>query len=334
MSEETVRLQTLNSLKILDTPQEKRFARLTRLAQRLFNVPIALVSLIDEHRVWVEREPGLESLELPSTASLYERALACDTVFVLEDASEDRSFSGSPEGTETPEIRFCAACPVRAPDGSRVGALYVLDTVPRRMTPQDIDLLSDVGQMVESELSALTMATTDELTKLANRRGFRMIAEPLLAVCRRIWNRPIAVTIVDIDGLKQINDESGHEAGDSVIRDFARLLLKVYRDSDVIARIGGDEFCVLLPSVDDADAASPLERLQHRVDSFNAESARPYELSFSAGMVTFDAERHANVDDLLRDADERMYAEKRAKVARQTSSTDAAGTADREKLHS
>lgn len=311
-SGETMRLQTLNAQKILDTPQEERFDRITKLAQRLFDVPVALFSLVDENRIWFKSRQGLESTEMPRAGALCDDALRHETVFVVEDATKDKRFCDNPVVTGAPGVRFYAGFPISAQDGSRLGTLCVLDTVPRHIAPEDIELMHDLGQMIEDELSTLTMATTDEMTKLANRRGFRMIAEPMIALCQRAWH-PATVAMFDLDGLKQINDEFGHEAGDSAIKDFAKLLLKVFRDSDVVARVGGDEFCVLLTDPKEADATVPLERLHLCVDSHNAETERPYDLTFSAGAVAFDKRHHANVDDLLREADQCMYSEKRSK---------------------
>lgn len=311
-SDETLRLQTLNSLKILDTPQEERFDRITKLAQRLFDVPVALFSLVDENRIWFKSRQGFESTEIARTGAFCDHALLSETVFVVEDATKDKDFRDHSAVTDGPGVRFYAGCPVSAADGTRLGTLCVLDTVPRQIAPEDIDLMQDLGQMVEDELSTLTLATTDELTKLANRRGFRMIAEPMIALCQRAWH-PATLAMFDLDGLKQINDQFGHESGDLAIKDFAKLLLKVFRDSDVVARTGGDEFCVLLTDPGEANSTRPLERLQERVDSYIAERERPYPLTFSAGAVPFDKKRHTSVDDLLRDADERMYLQKRAK---------------------
>ena len=173
-------------------------------------------------------------------------------------------------------------------------------------------MMQELGRLIEDELSNLTMASTDVLTKLANRRGFHMIAEPMIALCQRAWH-PATMVMFDLDGLKQINDEFGHEAGDSALKDFARLLLKVFRESDVVARFGGDEFCVLLTDPEEANSTCPLERLQERVDSHNAKRKQQYTLSFSAGVVPFDKKRHTSIDDFLRDADERMYSQKRSK---------------------
>lgn len=311
-SDETLRLQTLNSLKILDTHQEERFDRITKLTQRLLDVPVALFSLVDEDRIWFKSRQGLESAEMPRQGTLCDYVLQCETVFVVEDATKDARFRDNPVVTEAPGVRFYAGYPVCAQDGSRLGTLCVLDTVPRQIASEDIDLMQELGQLIEDELSTLTMASTDVLTKLANRRGFQMIAEPMIALCQRAWH-PATLVMFDLDGLKQINDEFGHEAGDSSIKDFARLLLKVFRESDVVARIGGDEFCVLLTDPEEANSTCPLERLQERVDSYNAKRKQQYTLSFSAGVVPFDKKFHTSVDDLLRDADERMYSQKRSK---------------------
>ena len=309
---ETLHLQTLNSLKILDARREERFDRITRLAQRLFNVPMAMFSLPDENRIWFNSTISDDFAEIPQNGALFESALSCETVCVVEDATKDERFRDIAIVTEAPGVRFFAGCPVSAQDGSRLGTLCVLDTAARQVAQEDIDLMRDLAQMIEDELSTLTMATTDELTKLANRRGFRMIAEPMIALCQRAW-QPATVAIFDLDGLKQINDELGHAAGDLAIKDFSKLLLKVFRDSDVVARVGGDEFCVLLTSPKEDNWTRALERLQQRVDLHNAECERPYALTFSAGAVVFNAKRHASVDDLLRDADQRMYSQKRSK---------------------
>jgi diguanylate cyclase (GGDEF)-like protein len=309
---ETLRLQTLNSMKILDTPQEERFDRITKLAQHLFDVPVALFSLIGENRVWFKSRQGLEVTEMPRAGALCDYALLCDSVFVVEDARKDDRFCDNPVVTDAPGVRFYAGCPVSAQDGSRLGTLCILDSVPRQFAAENVELMHDLRQMIKGELSNLTMATTDELTMLANRRGFRMIAEPMIALCQRAWHPAAAVTF-DLDGLKQINDEFGHAAGDAAIKDFARILLKVFRNSDVIARVGGDEFCVLLTDPTEADPTFPLVRLQRRIDSHNAATNQPYRLAFSAGTAVFNKKRHTSVDDLLRDADQSMYSQKRSK---------------------
>ncbi len=312
LPDETLRLQTLNALKVVDTRQEERFDRITKLAQRLLDVPIAMINLVDEDRFWLQSDSTVELPEMSRTSALCEHALMSETVFLVEDATKDERFCDIPVVADTPGVRFYLGCPVSTADGLRRGTLCVLDTEPRQIGAEDIDSIQDLGHLIEDELATLTMATTDELTKLANRRGFLMIAEPMIALCQRAWH-PTAAAVFDLDGLKEINDEFGHEAGDLAITDFAKLLLKVFRDSDVVARIGGDEFCVLLTDPDEANTSAPLERLQQRVASYNADSDRPFRLTFSAGSVPFDKTRHDTVDDLLRDADERMYVQKRSK---------------------
>lgn len=308
-ADDTLSLQTINTLKILDKTQEERFDRIAKLAQRLLNVPIAILNLRDEGLFWFKAAEDFEFPEMRQDSAFCDCALLGDAVFVVEDATRDDRFRDEPLVAGAPGVRFYAGCPVDAADGQRRGTLCVLDTVPREFGPNEIDSMRELGHMVEDELSALTMATTDDLTKLANWRGFRMIAEPMISLCKRALS-PAAVAMFDLDGLKEINDRYGHGAGDAAIKNFGKLLLKVFRNSDVVARVGGDEFCVLLTDPEEAKADVPLTRLRERVDAFNRDSGEDYTLSFSAGLVSFDRDSHASVEDLLRDADRRMYLQK------------------------
>ena len=312
LPEDTLFLQTLNVRKILDSPREERFDRVTRLAQRLLDVPVALFSLVDEDQIWFKSKQGLEISQVLRPGALCDVALQIGDILLVEDAARDERFRDTSAVTGELGVRFYAGCPVRDQSGSFIGTLCVLDTVPRRIGPDDIEILRDLGLMIEDAISTLAQATTDELTGLANRRGFLMIAEPMVALCRRAWN-PAAALLFDLDGLKSINDQFGHNAGDRAIRDFAKMLLKVFRNSDVVARVGGDEFCVLLTDPEELNSESPLDRLQQRIDNYNTNVEAPLQLRFSSGVTRFSKKRHTTLEDLLREADSRMYAEKRAK---------------------
>ena len=143
---------------------------------------------------------------------------------------------------------------------------------------------------------------------MSNRRGFRALAERALAICSRC-ERPASLLFIDLDGFKPINDEFGHEEGDRALHGMAQHLLESFRESDVIGRIGGDEFCVLL--ADASDPKVPMLRLEQRLSAWC--ETRPYELGFSVGMVHFEPEHHGTVADLMREADGRMYESKRAR---------------------
>ncbi len=310
--DEAERLATLRRLDILDTRSEERFDRLTRLARRLFDVPIALVSLVDADRLWFKSRQGLDATETPRDISFCGHAILGDEVMVVSDASRDDRFEDNPLVVGDPRIRFYAGLPLRAGNGSKLGTLCLIDRAPRSMSGNDLRLLDDLASMGEEELAAIQLATTDELTGLSNRRGFETLAVHALAVCRRT-ERAASLLLLDLDGFKEINDTFGHAEGDRALVDFGRTLLGTFRDSDVVARLGGDEFCVLLTGTGSTGVRDALRRFDDAIRLRNG--ACPYGplLSYSAGAVDYDGKRDASVAELMREADEAMYTEKRAR---------------------
>jgi diguanylate cyclase (GGDEF)-like protein len=156
------------------------------------------------------------------------------------------------------------------------------------------------------------MGTTDTLTRLMNRRGFLPTAEHQLKVANRT-HQPVALMFLDLDGLKLVNDALGHSVGDSMITEAAFVLRETFRSSDLIGRMGGDEFCVLFAADSYHAAKIALTRLKNAVDVANAQEGRPFVLSFSAGVAFYDPEVPRTLDDLIAEADEQMYVRKRAK---------------------
>ena len=132
--EEVRRLAALRAAGLLDTPPEERFDRVTRLAQRLFGVPIALISLADEDRQWFKSRQCLDVEETPRAFSFCAHAIDADDVFEVQDAGADARFVDNPLVTGDTNIRFYAGCPIAGPDGSRLGTLCVIDRRPRHLT--------------------------------------------------------------------------------------------------------------------------------------------------------------------------------------------------------
>ena len=154
------------------------------------------------------------------------------------------------------------------------------------------------------------LSLTDELTGLNNRRGFMILANGLLKFSKRA-NHPICLLYIDMDSLKKINDTFGHAQGDTALTHFANILTKTFRDSDVIARMGGDEFSVLTIDATEGSLKSIQERLQSNVDSYNLVAVRGYTLSFSLGIIRVDLSSTFTVEALLAQADKAMYAHKK-----------------------
>ncbi len=157
-----------------------------------------------------------------------------------------------------------------------------------------------------------SMSLVDELTGLYNRRGFVTLARQQLKMADRM-NRRVAQVFVDLDGLKWINDNFGHGEGDHTLIETAELLRDVFRESDIIARIGGDEFVVLaLEETEPADEVFAA-RLRAAVTRHNTRTRRVYPLAISIGVATYDPADPCALDELMQRADRLMYVEKRGK---------------------
>ena len=310
--DEDARLAELRSLNVLDTIAEERFDRLTRMARRLFGVDVALVSLVDENRQWFKSCAGMELSETPRDISFCGHAILGDGAFVIPDALQDERFADNPLVAGPPHVRFYAGCPLRGPGGRKLGTLCIIDSKPRAFSDEDVEMLVDLALMVEREFSAIEWATVDELTGLSNRRGFMMLAQHSLQLCTR-QNIPAALVFIDLDHLKQVNDQLGHAEGDWVLVTFAQHLMKAFRSSDVVARLGGDEFLVLLTNHSKAAAESAMARLQQALDATNEAQARGYDISFSYGLVEFDPKRHHTIGALISEGDSLMYKTKKAR---------------------
>jgi diguanylate cyclase (GGDEF)-like protein len=160
------------------------------------------------------------------------------------------------------------------------------------------------------------LATVDELTGLANRRGFFALGEHQLLVAART-RAAIALLFVDVDGLKSVNDALGHSTGDRLLKEAADVLRETIRGSDLAGRLGGDEFCVLLMGDPDLDAERAVQRLRDTTAAHNARPGRSFQVSLSIGVSALPPGRSVTLEELIDAADEEMYEDKRAKRAAQ-----------------
>jgi len=184
----------------------------------------------------------------------------------------------------------------------------------------------DVTERVRMRDELMWMAVRDELTSLSNRRGFLTLAEQQLKSAAREKKSMLAV-FVDLDGLKAINDQLGHAEGDQALKDMAALMRATFRDSDVVGRIGGDEFVALVTEGSPFRSDGVIQRLQTSMVTFNADSDRPYHLSASIGVARYDPDSPIAIDNLVNRADTIMYENKqrrqRRDVVRRTSAVQA-----------
>lgn len=299
------RIEKLNSLDILDTQAQERFDRLTRLARKMFNVPIALVSLVDENRQWFKSCFGLPVRETSRDVSFCGHAILGDDIFIINNALEDERFFDNPLVTGEPNIRFYAGVPLYFDELTKLGTLCIIDNKPRDFSKDDLASLKDLALLAQQELIASQLATLDELTQISNRRGFKLLAQKSLNICYREKISAVLV-FIDIDKFKDINDKYGHKEGDEVLKVFSNTMEKTFRESDVFARIGGDEFVVLLTDTNLNNAKKIVNRFKKNINSFD----KDYDIDFSSGILQIDINKEHDLKELLNKADSLMYKSK------------------------
>jgi diguanylate cyclase (GGDEF)-like protein len=170
----------------------------------------------------------------------------------------------------------------------------------------------DITERKKMEEALITLSITDLLTGLYNRRGFIMFAEQQLKISDRS-KRVMLLFFTDLDGMKWINDTLGHEEGDRALMEAAAVLKETFRSSDIIARIGGDEFAILCIDTTDINPEIITARLQNLIDMHNRRENRRYPLSISIGSSFYDPENPCSINKLMAEADRSMYENKKSK---------------------
>ncbi len=256
---------------------------------------------------------------LESGVGLPGRVLASGEPESVDDAGADPG-SARAATARAVGLRGGFALPVRV--GSEVVAVleFYADTaesLDARTRAVMANVGTQLGRVVERERHAAAvegLSLTDELTGLHNRRGFTALAAQALALATR-QGKSAQLCFIDMDGLKRINDEFGHEAGDRALVELATVLKKTFRQSDVVARLGGDEFVVFAPEASEQTRPSIRSRLNAQLATHNVKGEREFTLSASVGLTTYDPSNPQTLDALLARADALMYEDKRSRKA-------------------
>ncbi len=303
--DEVERLTVLHALGLLDAQHDATFDRVVRLAVHALDVPLAWVALVDRTFVWLKAANGTNISGFPRDGSLCARALRHGGLLEVDDnvtevGSEFALLAGSVP------VRFAVCVPLHSREGRALGVLCVADRNPRSLDAVQRQTLTDLAAILDDRLAVLQRASQDLLTTLPNRRGFKLLAKQTLAACLR-HGHPAALVLLDLKGLKQINDSRGRGEGDPALLAAANLLVKVFRGSDSVARIGDDQFAVFIANVTGEQAQRVFSRFTRALQRYNEESKRGYLLGYRSVAIEFNAGHHATVEGLLQEAENAMY---------------------------
>lgn len=325
-ADEARRLVALRGLALLQTPAEERFDRITRIAARLLEVPISLVTLVSATDCYVKSNEGMGEVTAQRDESFSAHTVASNATFVVADAAVDSRFAHNRFVVGEPHLRSYAGEPIRL-NGFCVGALCVADYRPRAFSALELDALKDLAGLVEAEFERGKLGETqaaliaessefqrkasiDDLTRLWNRNAINdLLARELV---RAQGGSGLTLAIIDIDEFKHVNDTYGHTAGDAVLVEVAGRLRRAVREADCLGRYGGEEFLALLG---DCEPAAAEIRVRRIVDAI---SANPISLAQGSIAITVSAgyasygPAYPTATSLIESADAALYRAKRA----------------------
>ncbi|NND60855.1 MAG: diguanylate cyclase [Gammaproteobacteria bacterium] len=260
-AEEAQRLEALESLGVLYSPSEERFDRITKLACKVFDVPIALVSLVAGECQWFKSSQGISAAETPREVSFCGHAILSDDALVVPDASVDQRFADNPLVTGPPGIRFYAGHPIEY-QGRKLGTLCLIDDQPRSFSMSDREDLKSLTLWVQNEISVTALSQSqlellkelgaakrqnmlDPVTKTWNQAGLDELLFKEFSRTRR-EQASASIMLIVVDNFGQINQSTDHGSVDLVLMEVAHRVRAAIRPQDVLGRSSEDEFLTYL----------------------------------------------------------------------------------------
>lgn len=299
---ENERLAALDGLGVLYSPSEERFDRITKLARKIFDVPIALVSLVAADCQWFKSAQGLTADQTPREVSFCGHAILKDDALIVPDAHVDNRFSDNPLVTGPPNVRFYAGYPIEY-EGKKLGTLCLIDVEPRTFSMSDREDLQSMALWVQNEISltALSQAQVellkelgaakrqsmiDPLTKSWNRQGIEELLVKEMARSRR-EQEAVSIMLIDVDDFGRVSDNHGQDVSDAVLMEVAQKVRSAIRPQDLVGRLDGDRFLLFLGDCFSNRAAGIAQRVLTSVtEEALAAGGQPMPITVSVGVAS------------------------------------------------
>lgn len=324
----TLKLVSLQSLDPFYTPLEERFERITRLARRALNVPVAAITIVKDGRQWFKSITGWPITELPMSKSLCSEVIKQGKQIIVDDTLNDLYLMSNPFVCKSPKFRFYAGYAIKDSVGDTIGSFCVMDVKPRKTDAQFGVALADLGYMAQRELFASEInnaqtalitklgesrrqAMFDSLTRLWNRRGGMDLLNAAMHEAAK-FDHTLGLCLADIDHFKQVNDQFGHPVGDQVLRKVASTIVATVRPQDVVCRYGGEEFLVVVRDVDAKACFTIANRICSNIREMpirTREATVP--TTVSIGIAMRDKGDAVSTEELISMADTALYTSKK-----------------------
>jgi diguanylate cyclase (GGDEF)-like protein len=300
LEDEPARLAAMRRYGLDVSGRQPAFEKVVALVQAVLGVPICAVMLIGNDQATIPAALGMSATSLLCNVAIQQRR-----PLLIEDARRDYRFSKVSCVRGDPGVVAYVGVPLATSDGYNVGALCAIDTVPRRFTSDEVEILTAFADLICEAMELRTIAHRDYLTGALTRRAF---AEEVNAQIKRGrgGTARVALAALDLDHFKSINDRLGHAAGDSVLRSTAARVQSLLRQSDCFGRVGGEEFAIILPEASAAEAGRLVERLRAGLQSLEFPDYPGLTVTASFGIAMFDP-RADSFEAWLAIADAALY---------------------------
>ena len=281
---ESHRLRELERYGLDDGSDDPHFCRILELTTDLLEMPIGLISIVDQNCQRFLCRHGLEAHSTPRQMAFCAHTIVGNKPFVIEDALQDERFSSNPLVVGPPHIRFYAGSPLRTQRGYNLGTLCVIDRQPRHFSDQQQQQLSQLGDLLMREIEWRHQSRLCPLTGLHRRDSFFELAEKEFKRARANgW--PLALLSFDIDNFRQINMRWGHAAGDQVLIDLVAICKSMLDEDDLMGRMYDEEFSLLIVGKDDSAALALAELVRLSVTQMHGVfSMSEYRVCISGGI--------------------------------------------------